>query len=312
MAGKDKIKLIAVVGPTASGKTALGVELAKALDGEIVSCDSMQVYKGMDIATAKPTKQETSQAKHHLIDFVEPSEEYSVACYCADAKKVITDIVSRKKQPIIVGGTGLYFSSLIDGITFDDEAYDPQLRESLYKEAEEKGNQALLDRVMQIDAEYGAKLHVNDLKRIIRALEVYAADKVKMSERLVQSRLSESDYDTVIIGITCKDRAKLYDRINQRVDRMVEAGLVDEARACCGKDIATANQAIGHKELKPYFNGEATLEDCLDRLKMQTRRYAKRQLSWFRRIENVNWLYGDESEDIVAEALKIIKQKEEQ
>lgn len=311
MADRAKIKLIAVVGPTASGKTALGVELAKALDGEIVSCDSMQVYKGMDIATAKPTKEETAQARHHLIDFVEPSEEYSVACYCADAKKAIADIVSRKKQPIIVGGTGLYFSSLTEGITFDDEDYDPELRESLYKEAELKGNQALLDRVMQIDAEYGAKLHVNDLKRIIRALEVYATDKVKMSERLAQSRLSGSDYDTVIIGITYKDRSKLYDRINKRVDLMVKAGLVDEARAYYGKDIATANQAIGHKELAPYLSGEASLEDCLDRLKMQTRRYAKRQLSWFRRIENISWLYGDESEDIVAEALKIIKQREE-
>ena len=311
MADRAKIKLIAVVGPTASGKTALGVELAKALDGEIVSCDSMQVYKGMDIATAKPTKEETAQARHHLIDFVEPSEEYSVACYCADAKKAIADIVSRKKQPIIVGGTGLYFSSLTEGITFDDEDYDPELRESLYKEAEQKGNQALLDRVMQIDAEYGAKLHVNDLKRIIRALEVYATDKVKMSERLAQSRLSGSDYDTVIIGITYKDRSKLYDRINKRVDLMVKAGLVDEARAYYGKDIATANQAIGHKELAPYLSGEASLEECLDRLKMQTRRYAKRQLSWFRRIENISWLYGDESEDIVAEALKIIKQREE-
>ncbi len=312
MAVRDKIKIIAVVGPTASGKTALGVELAKALNGEVVSCDSMQVYKGMDIATAKPTKEETGAVKHHLIDFVEPSEEYNVARFCADAKRAIDDIVGRGKQPIIVGGTGLYITSLIDGVKFDGGDYDPLLRQALYNEAEQKGNQALLDRIMQFDPEYGAKLHVNDLKRIVRALEVYTADGVKMSERLALSKSGESEYDAVIIGITYKDRAKLYERINLRVDKMVADGLVNEARACYGNDIATADQAIGHKELEPYFEGKASLEDCIDNLKMQTRRYAKRQLSWFGRDKRINWIFGDEREDMVAEAIKILQKREEQ
>lgn len=312
MDGRVKITLPVIVGPTASGKTALGIAVARALGGEIVSCDSMQIYRGMPIATAMPTAQERSAAVHHMIDFVDPCEEYSVARYCEDAARVIADVHSRGKTPIVVGGTGLYADSLLEGIRFCEGEKDAALRRDLNARVDAEGNEALLRELSGIDPTYAERLHLNDRKRIVRALELYYSTGVRMSEQLAASKTEGSPYDPIWIGITFADRQKLYDRIDRRVDLMVADGLVEEARAVLQASSGTSAQAIGHKELAPYFNSQATLEECLDRLKQQTRRYAKRQLSWFRRNERIHWLYADRTDDIGAEALAVIYERMKQ
>jgi len=289
-----KIPLIVVAGPTASGKTALGVELAKRLDGEVVSADSMQIYQGMDVASAMPTEDEMQGVPHHMLNFLPQGERYSVAAYCQAANVCIADIVFRGKQPIIVGGTGLYISSLVDNISFTDEKTDLELREKLNKRLEEEGAEALLNELASVDPESVAKLHINDSKRIVRALELYYQTGVTITEQTKLSRQSGSPYNSLIIGLNARDREFLYERINRRVGVMAENGLVEEARSCLDTDKGTAAQAIGHKELMPYFNGEMSLEEALDNLRMQTRRYAKRQLTWLRRDERVNWVYIDD------------------
>ncbi len=309
MDGRVKITLPVIVGPTASGKTALGIAVARALDGEIISCDSMQIYRDMPIATAQPTAQERSAAVHHMIDFADPCEEYSVARYCEDAARVIEDVRSRGKLPIIVGGTGLYADSLLEGIRFSEGKKDDALRRDLNARAEAEGNEALLRELSGIDPSYAERLHPNDRKRIVRALELYYGTGVRMSEQLAASKAGGSAYDPIWIGITFADRQKLYDRIDRRVDLMVADGLVEEARAVLQEGSGTSAQAIGHKELAPYFNSQATFEECLDRLKQQTRRYAKRQLSWFRRNEKIHWLYADCADDIEAQALAVIYER---
>ncbi len=306
---RDKITLPVVVGPTASGKTALAIALARALDGEIVSCDSMQIYRSMPIATAMPTHDERERAVHHMIDFLSPDEEYSVARYCKDAGEVIADIAARGKMPILAGGTGLYADSLLEGVHFEEGERNDALRAELNLRAESEGNLKLLEELRKIDPDYAARLHQNDRKRILRALEIYYSTGVRMSEQLAESKLGGSPYDPIWIGITYSDRQKLYGRIDRRVDLMSEQRLVEEARAALLSCKGTAAQAIGHKELMPYFNSQATLEDCLSRLKQQTRRYAKRQLSWFRRNENIHWIYADLSGDVVAEALGVIEER---
>lgn len=307
-----KTPLIVIVGPTASGKTALSIELAKIFNGEIVSADSMQIYKGMNIATAKPTVEEMQGIPHHLISIIDSGESFSVANYVLLAKERIKEICSRGKVPIIVGGTGLYINSLIDNIKFDDTASDSHIRERLLNEAKEKGNKYLLDKLYEIDPETADQLHENNLTRIIRAIEVFELTGEKISTQKVKSRMEESPYNPCIIGLDYKDRQKLYDRINLRVDKMVENGLVEEAQGVYKNvNLCTACQAIGYKELLPYFKGEDTLEHCLDILKQQTRRYAKRQLTWFRRDERINWIYVDEhnflDEKIIKTAVKIIE-----
>lgn len=292
-----KIPLIVVAGPTASGKTALGAELAKRLDGEVVSADSMQIYKGMDIASAMPTEEEMQGVPHHMLSFLPQGERYSVAAYCEQANRCISDIVSRGRQPIIVGGTGLYISSLVDNIEFTQQPTDLKLREKLGKRLEALGAAALLEELRAVDPESAARLHENDTKRILRALELYYQTGVTITEQTRLSRLNGSPYSPFIIGLNAHDRNYLYERINKRVGIMAENGLVDEARRCLAENKATAAQAIGHKELEPYFNGEMTLDEALDNLRMQTRRYAKRQLTWLRRDERVNWIYIDEYAD---------------
>ena len=288
-----KIPLIVVCGPTASGKTALAVSLAKIFNCEIVSADSMQIYKQMQIATAKPTPEEQQNIKHHLIDFLEPDEDFSVADYVRLAKDCIEKIYYNGKTPLLCGGTGLYISSLVDNISFDDTCASTELRRELSDLAKEKGGEYLLEMLSAFDPETASRLHPNNIIRIIRAIEVYRVSGITMSEAVSNSR-HESPYDTCMIGITCYDRSKLYDRINLRVDRMMEAGLLDEAKAVLSNPrLKTAYQAIGYKELKRYFDNEASLEECIQNLKMSTRRYAKRQLTWFRRDERINWLYTD-------------------
>ena len=310
---ESKIPLIAIVGPTASGKTSLAVAVCKALGGEAVSCDSMQIYKGMDIATAKPTAEEMQGVPHHLIGFAEPDEVFSVAKYCETAKEKITDINSRGKRAVLVGGTGLYYSSLVDNIEFLPEETDFEYREMLRKRVETEGAQVLLDELAQFDPEAASRLHPNNLGRVIRALEIYHTTGKTITDQNEQSRNADSPFETVAICLDARDRQVLYDRINKRVDIMLETGLVEEAKAFYENPLGrTAKQAIGYKELNPYFAGEKTLDECIENLKMQTRRYAKRQLTWFRRDERMNFIYIDDYasfDDMLKAALDIIERK---
>jgi len=290
-----KKKVIAVVGATASGKTDTGIMLAKEFNGEIVSADSMQIYRGMDIATAKPTKEEMQGIPHHLIDFLDRDVSFSVADYVKLANKIIDDIISRGKLPIIVGGTGLYIDSLLENIKFSETKKDEAYCRSLGEFAEINGNEALHRILSDIDPESAVNIHPNNLVRVIRALEVYHTTGRKLSELRAESRLEESPYDALMIGLNYTDRNILYDRINRRVDIMVEKGLVEEAENLyleSGK-LKTASNAIGYKELIPYFENHSSLDECLDKIRQETRHYAKRQLTWFRKNENINWFMLD-------------------
>ena len=294
MSTENKIPLIVVAGPTASGKTKLAVEIAKRHNGEVVSADSMQIYKAMSIATAKPTEDEMHGIPHHLIDFLDIDKPFSVADYVSLARECISDIYSRGKLPIICGGTGLYISSLIDNIKFDDTGSEKSIRSRLEKEAEMYGNHYLWEKLNEIDPETASQVHENNLSRVIRGLEVYEMTGTKLSEHKAKSRQEVSPYKCCIIGIGFSDRQALYDRINQRVDIMVEHGLVEEAKyAYENLNMSTSHQAIGYKELIPYFKGHAKLEECVEKIKQETRRYAKRQLTWFRRMDKINWVYAD-------------------
>lgn len=305
-----KIPLIVVAGPTASGKTSLGIEICRRLDGEAVSADSMQIYKGMDIATAKPSKEEMHGIPHHLIDFLSPEDTFSVADFKSLAEEKIRDITDRKKLPVIVGGTGLYIDSLVENITLSDASADENLRRALFERAEKEGAAALLEEVRAVDPEYAEKLHENNLKRIIRALELWHTSHITMTQQIAASRLEPSPYNVCYIVLDAQNREYLYDRINRRVDAMLEAGLLKEAEeyySSCGK---TSAQAIGYKELAPYFNGEKSLSEAVESLKQSTRRYAKRQLTWFRKNENAYRIYIDSytsPQEMTDDVMNIIK-----
>lgn len=308
-----KQPILVIVGPTASGKTSLAIELAKIYNGEVISADSMQIYRGMDIATAKPTTHEMQGIPHHLISILDSEKSFSVADYVNLAKVKIDEVACRGKLPIIAGGTGLYISSLIDNIMFDDTSSNSAIRERLFNEAKAFGNKFLLDKLILVDPETASTLHENNLNRIVRALEMYEETGIRLSEHKVNSRLEESPYNSCVIGINYEDREKLYDRINRRVDIMVENGLVEEAREIFENfRLKTAHQAIGYKELIPYFEGNATFENCIETIKQQTRRYAKRQLTWFRRDSRINWIIinnftNNNLEKIINSAKKIIE-----
>lgn len=308
-----KIPLIAIVGPTASGKTALAVEICKRYNGEAVSCDSMQIYKGMDIATAKPTEEEMQGIKHHLIGFLEPSEMFSVAKYCDLAKNAIFDIYKRNKKAVLVGGTGLYYSSLTDNIKFLPEETDYEYREILKKKAAEQGADVLLEELRSIDKKAADELHINNLGRIIRALEIFHTTGKTKSIQNRESRNTPSPFKTFTICLDARDRQVLYDRINHRVDVMLENGLMEEAKAFFEINSGgTARQAIGYKELYPYIIGEKGLDECVENLKMQTRRYAKRQLTWFRRNPEIQFVYIDDyssKNELYDAACKLIERR---
>lgn len=304
---KEKIPVIVVVGPTASGKTALGIAIAEKFGGEIVSADSMQIYKGFPIASAVPSEEEKRGIKHHLIEFLNPDEKFSVADYVGVAGEVIEKIYISGKIPVIVGGTGLYVNSLVDGIKFCQEKTDENLRRSIEAEFDSLGAEKMLKKLYEIDRETAEKLSVSDRKRIIRAFEVYRSTGKTISEQNRLSKEIESPYEPLMIGITYDDREKLYDRINKRVDIMLKDGLLDEVRQSTNKGI-TAAQAIGHKEFIPYFDGKISLEEATETLKRETRRYAKRQLTWFRRDERINWIFADK-EDVVKKAYEIIEER---
>lgn len=302
-------KLIAVLGPTASGKSALAVELCLALNGEAISCDSMQIYQGMEIATAKPTAAEMLGVPHHLIGVLPPSVPCSVAKYCEMAQAAIAEVRARGRRPILVGGTGQYYSALVDQLTLLPAEADPAFRAQLQARAAAEGAQALLEELRAVDPEAAETIHVNNLGRIIRALEIYHATGLTKSEQNRRSHAS-APLPVIALCLDARERSVLYDRINRRVDAMAAAGLEEEARAFLSlPDAATAAQAIGYKELAPYFRGEASLQACLERLKMQTRRYAKRQRTWFLRDPRMQVLYIDDYPDaaaLTAAAMRLI------
>ena len=308
----EKQKIISVVGPTASGKTSLAVELAKIFDGEVISADSMQIYQGMQIATAKPDKAEMQGIPHHLMDFLPPDKSYSVAMFTDDAKRCITDISSRGKLPILAGGTGLYVDSLLRNIKFSEVERDEKLSRELWQKYEEEGIDSLLQKLSVIDPpSYERLKEGRNPKRIIRAIEFFYTTGKTITEQNEMSRLEESPYDAIKIGLGFLDREKLYERINLRVDLMLRNGLLEEARQVLGSELSqTSVKAIGYKELMPYFEGEQSLEECIEKLKRETRRYAKRQLTWFKRDKEINWLYVDEEpnfEALLDKAVQIIK-----
>ena len=305
-----KLPVLAVVGPTASGKTALSVELALRLHGEIISADSMQVYKHMDIATAKPTEDEKKGVPHHLMDFLDPTEEFSVARFCSLAKPLIAAISDRGKLPIIAGGTGLYVDSLLGNVDFAVTETDPNLRAELQRELDEKGIDCMLESIRAFDPDSADRLAAGrNPKRILRCIEVYRSTGMTQTALNALQTASESPYAAVKLGLTACDREYLYERINRRVDMMLDLGLLDEARAfyasSCG---TTANAAIGYKELLPYLEGRLSLDECVENLKRSTRRYAKRQLTWFRRDPDIHWFEIDcmSFDEILSSALNLI------
>ncbi len=296
---KEKPRIAAVVGCTASGKTALAVELALRLGGEIVSCDSMQIYRDMNIGTAKPDMTERRGVPHHLMDFVDPTDPrgYSCADYVRDARAAVEDILSRGKLPILCGGTGLYLDAFLRGGTFALTDTNPALRAELAAMAEREGADAVHALLRTLDPEAAAATHPNNVKRVIRAIEICRTTGKTKTELDRTSRALESPYDALVIGLSYQNRDILYHRIERRVDQMLEMGLLDETRRLRELGVfevcPTAAQAIGYKELFPYLDGKASLDACVEVLKTATRHYAKRQLTWFSAKEYVTWVDCD-------------------
>lgn len=293
-----KIPLLVICGPTASGKTKLAVDLALEYNGEVVSADSMQVYKELSVITAKVTPEEMRDVRHHLVDFLPLCESFSVAEYVRLAHEAIADIHSRGKLPVVCGGTGLYISSLINNVQFDESGGSEEIRQRLEEYAEKNGKHALWERLETIDPEAASNIHENNLIRVIRAIEVYEQTGITLTEQKRRSMRFESPYNVCMIQIGFRDRAELYERIDRRVDIMMQNGMLEEARAVyTDSDPATAYQAIGYKELIPYFEGRSSLEECVEKIKQESRRYAKRQLTWFRRMEDINVIYAEKTDE---------------
>ena len=287
----DKPKVMVICGPTASGKTALSIELAKKINGEIISSDSMQIYKDMDIGTAKPSKEEMQGIQHYLLDFVEPSQRYSVAEFKKDAEKAIEEILQKGKTPIIVGGTGLYVDSLIYGIEYQTIEFDEQYRKQLEERVEKEGLETLYNEAKKIDPQAIEKISANDKKRILRILEIYKATGKNKTEQELESRKNGVKYDYKVFAINM-DREKLYERINKRVDIMIENGLIEEVEKLLEKykEFPTAMQGLGYKEVVEYLQGKVSKEEMIENIKRETRRYAKRQLTWFRKNKQTIWI----------------------
>ena len=303
-----KIKVVSIVGPTASSKTELSIHIAKRFSGEIVSADSMQVYKNLNIGSAKPSPAQLSEVAHHMISIISPEKYFNVQDYVTLASRIIADINSRKKLPIIVGGTGLYIDSLLQNVRFSDAGANFKLREELFG----KDKETLYAELVCIDPEYAAKLHPNNVKRVVRALEIYRLTGDTPGQQAEKSKQTESPYDVLYLGLNFSDRQRLYRRIDRRVDNMLETGLVQEAKQVLSENMPTASQAIGYKELKPYFAGEIDLCCAADSIKQNTRRYAKRQLTWFGRNKNINWLHLDDFDDFCAlkkAAVKLVEDR---
>lgn len=301
-----KQKLVIVAGPTASGKTGLSIEIAKHFNGEIIGADSMQIYKYMDIGTAKPTAEERAEVPHHMVDFLEPNEEYSVADYTEQAHEVIEEIASRGKLPVMCGGTGLYINSVADDVTFGDFETNYELRDSLQTIAEKEGSQKLLDMLAEFDKTSAERLHPNNLRRIIRAIEFYKSTGIPISEHQRMTKEKESRYAPIMVSIDW-DRQELYDRINRRVDIMLEEGLFNEVKSLMDKGYTQAlnsMKGIGYKEVIDCIEGRMSYEATVELIKQSSRRYAKRQLTWFRRDKRIHWV---SSRNPVEETFEFIK-----
>lgn len=317
-----KTRTISILGPTASGKTGLAIALAKKIGGEVISCDSMQLYRGMDIGTATPDMAERDGVVHHLFDIIDPEDEFSSADYARLASEAIADIVSRGKTPIFCGGTGMYHDSLMRISSYSEGERDEELRERLYEFARENGNEALHARLREIDPEAAEGIHPNNVKRVIRAIEVYETTGKTKSETDREQIGGEIPYDDTMIVLNYADRQRLYARCDLRVDIMMKEGLPEEAHRLLnsGRTISkTAAQAIGYKEFLPYFSGEQSLEDVSAAIKLATRHYAKRQMIWFRRYPDANILVPDENGDVLKtadqladEVIAIIRKKYEE
>ena len=300
--------IICIAGPTASGKTALAVALAKELNGEVVSCDSMQVYKRMDIGTAKPTPEEMQGIPHHMIDVAEPWEDFSVSRYCEMAAPIVDDIISRGKTAIIAGGTGLYMDSLIRGSAF---APFPStgVRERLEAQADAEGMEAMLSRLRAVDPDSAARLHLSDRKRIIRALEVFLETGETITEHNRKTQAVPPRYTPLWLGLDFSERGELYRRIDLRVGKMLEMGLIEEIQSLLDSGIpekATAMQAIGYKEFVAALDGRCTIEEAADQVRQSSRRYAKRQLTWFRRNRRIHWIIREDSSGEILETARRI------
>ena len=298
--------MIVVAGPTASGKTALSIDLAKALDGEIISADSMQIYKFMNIGSAKPTAEEQNAVPHHLIDFLAPDAEWSVADYTAKAHEVIADIVSLGKTPVMAGGTGLYINSVVNDVSFGEIDTDYKIREELEQIAKTEGEDKLIEILREFDPVSAKKIHKNNVRRVIRAIEFYRVTGIPISKHQEMTKQVVSRYEPIMFMIDW-DRETLYERINSRVDIMMKDGLLDEVKQLMEMGYGKQNQSmqgIGYKELIDYFNGECSLEKAVDLIKQSSRRYAKRQLTWFRRDNRIHYLSPDNA---FCEAMEIIK-----
>lgn len=305
-------KIVVIAGPTAVGKTKFAIDIATHFSGEIVSCDSMQLYKYMDIGSAKPTKEEQAMAVHHMIDFLDPREDFSVAAYQKLAKKAIRDIAERKKLPIVSGGTGLYLNSLLYDMDFSAVPGDYSYRKSLEEKAENEGGIVLHEMLQKLDPEAALSIHPNNTKKVIRALE-----RLKEGEGRIRKFRDidneTSDYDAILIGLT-RNREELYDRINKRVDLLVESGLADEVRDMMNMGLTPDNismKGIGYKEIMDYFLGKMTFADAVEQVKKNTRHYAKKQLTWFRRYDKMKWynISDYESEEKALEEIRIWVEK---
>ena len=284
--------MIAIGGPTASGKTALSLALAKRFGGEVISADSMQIYRGLDIGTAKASTAEQAEVPHHLLDIKDPEEPFSVAEYVKLADACIRSLTGQQRLPLVVGGTGLYISSLLDGIAFAEQKNDPALRRALQSRAEAEGSMALYQELAAIDPEAAAKIHPNNQGRVIRALELYRLTGKTMTQQKAESRPAQAPYEARVFCLGAGERSALYERIDRRVDGMLQNGILPEAELVWKnrEKYKTAAQAIGYKEFFAYFEGTASLEECAEKLKQASRNYAKRQLTWFRRMPGVHWL----------------------
>lgn len=311
----SKPNIIVICGPTASGKTTLSIDLALKLNAEVVSADSMQIYKEMNIGTAKPTLDERRGIIHHMMDIVSVTEEYNVSRYVSDAENCIKSIKDQHKNVIIVGGTGLYIDSLVNNVDFFEIDNDYNYRALLKEQSEKSGGEYLLDLLMQVDQITAKTLHKNDIKRLIRALEVYHVTGKPISQVKIDS-IRERKYDVTFIALNYLERDKLYSRINERVDIMIRDGIIDEARELLRYNMSkTAISAIGYSDIFAYINGSLSLDEAVYNIKLKTRRYAKRQLTWFRRNDEINWLYPDAFNDyssLMDSALKIINSNTEE
>lgn len=309
----ERTRILVIAGPTASGKSALAVNLAEKLGGEIISCDSMQIYRGMDIGSAKPTKEEQARVPHHMIDVADPKEAFSAAKYARMARKAIREIAGRGKLPVVCGGTGLYLNGILYEMDFGDGPEDPDLRRRLERRAEEEGGKALHRELAALDPAAAARIHPNNVKKIIRALE-----RLQLGEERVQEfqdiRRENPEIDPVLIGLTM-DRKKLYGRIERRVEDMMARGLMEEVRRLAAQGLTAEDismQGIGYKELSAFFSGENTLEEAVAQIKKNTRHYAKRQLTWFRRYRGMVWfdLTDDDAEQtITGDVLQWLKKR---